>query len=82
MNQYKLPAYDLKSKSGLIKNVFIRTNKNKDYLVCLVATKTKITHYKELVKMLIKKSSKLQALIVNLADNNKNSVLGKNFKIL
>ncbi len=81
MTKYKISAYNEKSKSGLIRYIFLRTNYMGEMLVCLVVAK-KVKFVNSLVEMLKKENIALAGFVININNKNCNKILGDSTKVI
>ena len=76
MERYRVPAYDEGSGSGLIRHLYVRTNRKGEALCCVVANGRRIPHAPELVQALRQAEPALAGLVLNTNTRDTNVILG------
>ncbi len=82
MDAYGIPAYDEKTHSGLVRQIFVRTNAAGQALVCLVCTKDSLPHTPALLCSLQESLPSLAGVVVNINSSHTNTVLSDRFVTL
>lgn len=76
MSAFGISAYDEKSGSGQIRNLYVRET-DEGIMVCPVASEREIPHLESLVSLLRESGLPICSLILNINPKNTNVVLGK-----
>lgn len=82
MERYKIPAYDEGSHQGLLRHVYLRTNKKGQSLCVLVVNGKKLPHTEELVSMLREADGGLVGLCLSINQEKTNVIMGKKLRTL
>ncbi len=82
MHRYSIPAYDEGSRTGLVRHVFVRTNRRRECLVCIVVNGTQLPFEKELVKGLRSGCPKVVGILLNSNTRQTNVILGQSYRVL
>ena len=83
MRDYAVAPYDEKTKTGLIRHIYVRTGAvSGQILACLVAAADKLPREKELVKRLQEKVPGLTSLVLSIHKEAGNVVLGREYRTL
>ncbi|MCD8362909.1 MAG: 23S rRNA (uracil(1939)-C(5))-methyltransferase RlmD [Lachnospiraceae bacterium] len=82
MNQHQIPAYDEGSGAGLIRHVFVRTNRRGESLICVVVNGKALPFEKELVKALRVGCPKAVGIVLNTNTRQTNVILGQQYRTL
>ena len=80
MERYRVPAYDEGSGSGLIRHLYVRTNRKGEALCCVVANGKRIPHAPELVQVLRQAEPALAGLVLNTNTRDTNVILGPDYR--
>ena len=80
MERYRVPAYDEGSGSGLIRHLYVRTNRKGEALCCVVANGKRIPHAPELVQALRQAEPALAGLVLNTNTRDTNVILGPDYR--
>ncbi len=80
MERYRVPAYDEGSGSGLIRHLYVRTNRKGEALCCVVANGRRIPHAPELVQALRQAEPALAGLVLNTNTRDTNVILGPDYR--
>ncbi|NMB26815.1 MAG: 23S rRNA (uracil(1939)-C(5))-methyltransferase RlmD [Tissierellia bacterium] len=75
MIKYKVEAYNRKDKTGIIKNILIRTTKDNKIMVVIVTKGEKLPYKEELIKILIN-NEKVISIYQNINNRDTSVVLG------
>ncbi|MEF3692722.1 MAG: 23S rRNA (uracil(1939)-C(5))-methyltransferase RlmD [Acholeplasmataceae bacterium] len=82
-HKYKIPAYDYKTNTGMIKHIMMRiSQKTKDVLVVIVTNGHLLPNGKKIVSELVQKHPKVQTVIQNIHHKKTHLVLLDEEKIL
>lgn len=82
MHKYAVPAYDEVSGCGLIRHLFVRTNRRRESLICVVAAERALPFEHELVEMLRAGCPKAVGIVLNTNPDKTNVILGKTYRTL
>ncbi len=82
MEEYKIPAYDEENHSGLIRHLFVRTNRSGQSLCCVVANGEELPHTRALIEVLRVGEPGLTGIILAINKQRTNVVLGDIFRTL
>ena len=82
MHRYAVPAYEERSGTGLIRHVFVRTNRRRESLICVVANADQLPFERELTRALIAACPKAVGIILNSNTRKTNVILGKTYRVL
>ena len=82
MERFKVPAYDELTHKGLVRHVYVRTNRNGESLVCLICNGTKLPHLNALIDALQEAVPGMVGLVLSINREKTNVILGKNYQTL
>ncbi len=83
INEKKLPVYDEKSHTGIMRHIYIRTGAHSgQIMVCFVVRKDFSRQLMPLAKLLCGKYSTVRSVVMNINPDRTNVILGKNTKLL
>lgn len=82
MKQHRIPAYDERTHTGLIRHLYLRTNAQGQTLCCLVVRDWPLPHGKELVSALRGAEPNLVGIVLSRNDKRTNVVLGNTYQTL
>ena len=82
MHKYAVPAYDERTGEGLIRHVFVRTNRKRQSLICVVANAKALPFEKELAKALTAACPKAVGVVLNVNTRKTNVILGRDYRVL
>lgn len=82
MHKYAVPAYDERTGEGLIRHVFVRTNRKRQSLICVVAKAKALPFEKELAKALTAACPKAVGVVLNVNTRKTNVILGQDYRVL
>ncbi|MDY4953973.1 MAG: 23S rRNA (uracil(1939)-C(5))-methyltransferase RlmD, partial [Candidatus Onthomonas sp.] len=82
MHRYAVPAYEERSGTGLIRHVFVRTNRRRESLICVVANANQLPFERELTRALTAACPKAVGIILNSNTRKTNVILGKTYRVL
>lgn len=79
----KIPIYNEENKSGILRNIFLRTNAEQtEVVVCLVTKGKKLPFWKTLLQELTSKFPEVVGLVQNFNSTEGNNVLSEEFNTL
>ena len=82
MEDFQIPAYDESTGRGLIRHLYIRTNRAGEALCCVVANGRELPHAGELSGALRAAVPKLAGLVLNVNLRDTNVILGDAYRTL
>ena len=83
MLQEKIPAYDEKTHTGLVRHIYLRCGKETgEVLVCLIVNGKKLPKAKQLVQTLLAAEPAITGILVNYNTKKSNVILGERFETL
>lgn len=82
MERGHIPAYDEKTGKGLVRHLYVRTNRAGESLVCLVANGKKLPDEMGLVSALRSSVSGLVGVVLNRNEKDTNVILGDSYRTL
>ena len=82
MEEYNIPAYDEGTGKGLVRHLYVRTNRAGEALCCVVANGDKLPREGELVDALRRAEPKLAGLVLNVNEKDTNVILGDRYRTL
>ena len=82
MERFKVPAYDELTHKGLVRHVYVRTNRNGESLVCLICNGTKLPHLNALIDALQEAVPGMVGLVLSINREKTNVILGKEYQAL
>ena len=82
MERFKVPAYDELTHKGLVRHVYVRTNRNGESLVCLICNGTKLPHLNALIDALQEAVPGMVGLVLSINREKTNVILGKEYQTL
>lgn len=82
MHRYTVPAYEERSGTGLIRHVFVRTNRRRQSLICIVANARHLPFERELTRALVTACPKAVGVILNSNTRKTNVILGETYRVL
>jgi 23S rRNA (uracil1939-C5)-methyltransferase len=83
LNKYKIPAYDYKTNTGMIKHILMRvSHQTKDVLVVIVTNGNLLPNGKKIVSELTKKHENIKTVIQNIHHKKTHLVLLDEEKVL
>lgn len=82
MHKYKIAAYDEKTGQGMIRHLFVRTNRRRESLICIVSNTPFLPFEKELVEALHTGCPKAVGIVLNVNNRDTNVILGKDYRTL
>ena len=82
MTQYSIPAYNEKARSGLVRHVYVRTNRRGESLCCLLVNGVGVPRERELVKALRAAEPSLVGIVLGINQSHSNVILGDAYRTL
>lgn len=82
MRRYQIPAYDERSKKGLIRHLYIRTNRRGESLCCVVAAGRKLPREAELAALVLAAVPKTVGVVLNVNTKPGNVILGDQYRTI
>jgi 23S rRNA (uracil1939-C5)-methyltransferase len=82
LRDFSVPAYDEKTRRGLARHIFVRTNKAGQALVCLVINGKKLPHEPELVERVRAACPETAGVVLCTNTRDTNVVLGDRYRTL
>lgn len=80
MKRYKIPAYDESAGRGLIRHVYVRTNRRGESLCCVVAAGRKVPREAELAALVLAAAPKTVGVVLNVNTKKGNVILGDQYR--
>ena len=82
MERFQVPAYDEGSRTGLIRHLYVRTNRAGEALCCVVANGKRIPRAPELAEALRQAVPALAGLVLNVNTRDTNVILGPDYRTI
>jgi len=82
MARYAVPGYDEVSGKGLVRHIYVRSNREGESLICLLANGEKLPHEGELVQLLREACPKTVGVVLGINRRRDNVILGDNYRTL
>lgn len=82
MKRYQIPAYDEVTGRGLIRHVYVRTNRRGESLCCVVANGRKVPREAELAALVLAAAPKTLGVVLNVNTKKGNVILGDQYRTL
>lgn len=82
MHKYKVTAYDERAHMGLVRHLFVRTNRRRECLICIVVNGPALPFEHELVKALRAGLPKTVGILLNTNTERTNVILGRKYRTL
>ena len=82
MERERVSAYDEKSGKGLVRHLYVRTNRAGESLVCLVVNGKKLPDEMSLVRALRDSTPALVGVLLNVNQKDTNVILGDSYRTL
>lgn len=80
MRRYRVPAYDERTGKGLIRHVYVRTNRRGESLCCVVAAGRKVPREAELAALVLSAAPKTVGVVLNANTKKGNVILGEQYR--
>lgn len=82
MERFRVPAYDERTGKGLMRHLFLRTNRTGEVLCCVVANGKTLPHMEELVDALRDAAPALAGVVLSVNTKKTNVILGNEYRTL
>lgn len=82
MEAYRVPPYNERGQTGLIRHLYIRANQQGQTLLCVVANGKQLPHRSELLSALRAADPNLAGVVLNRNTRNTNVILGNWYHVL
>ena len=82
MERFHVPAYNERTGKGLVRHLFLRTNRTGEALCCVVAGGRSLPHEEELVNALRGAAPGLAGVVLNVNPRKTNVILGEEYRTL
>ena len=82
METYRVPAYREREGTGLVRHLYLRSNRAGQVLCCLVLNGNDLPHSRELVDALRQAAPRLVGVVVNCNTRRTNVILGPGYRTL
>ncbi len=82
MDQFSVPAYQEGTGEGVLRHLYLRTNRIGQILCCLVINGSSLPHEKELIAALRSALPNLLGIVLSVNTKKTNVILGSEFRIL
>ncbi len=82
MKRYHVPAYDEATGKGLIRHVYVRTNRRGESLCCVVAAGRKVPREAELAALVLLAAPKTVGVMLNVNTKKGNVILGEQYRTI
>lgn len=82
MEASAVPAYDETQRSGLVRHLYVRTNRAGESLVCVVVNGKSLPDEEGVVRVLRAAEPKLAGVVLNVNEEDTNVILGDRYRTL
>lgn len=82
LETYSVPAYDERTGKGLLRHLYVRTNRAGESLCCLLVNGEKLPHEAELVEQLRQVVPQLRGVVLGVNRKRNNVILGDHYRTL
>lgn len=82
LRDFDVPAYDEETGKGLLRHIYVRTNREGQPLVCLVVNGERLPEEPELVRRIQAACPDAAGIVLNSNPRNTNVILGDSFRTL
>lgn len=82
MSTYKVPAYEERSGSGLLRHLYVRTNRAGESLCCILINGKALPREEQLVEALRAAEPGLRGVILGINEKKNNVILGDSYRTL
>lgn len=82
MKRCKVPAYDEADGRGLIRHIYVRTNRRGESLCCVVAAGRKVPREAELAALVLAAAPKTVGVVLNTNTKKGNVILGDQYRTI
>ena len=81
-NEFKLVAYDEKTKKGNLRHILIRNNYLDDVMIVLITNEKKIENIDKIVSKITNRYPQVKSIIHNINKSGTNVILGQDYKVI
>ena len=82
LRDFRVPAYDETTRRGLLRHIYVRTNREGQALVCLVVNGDRLPREEELVRYIRAACPSAVGVLLNCNTRDTNVVLGESYRTL
>jgi len=82
MSTYSVPAYDERTGAGLIRHLYVRTNREGEHLVCILVNGDRFPGENALVEVLKGAVPGLKGVVLGVNERKNNVILGDSYRLL
>ena len=82
MEEHEIPPYDERTGTGLVRHLYVRTNRAEESLVCAVVNGDSLPGERELAEALRAAEPGLAGVVLNTNTRDTNVILGKRYRTL
>lgn len=82
MKRYKISAYDESTGKGLVRHIYIRTNRRGESLCCVTAAGRKLPREAELAALVLAAAPKTVGVVLNVNMKKGNVILGDQYRTI
>ena len=82
MRDFAVPSYDEKTGRGLLRHLYVRTNRRGESLVCVLANGERLPHEEELVGRLRRAVQDCVGVVLGVNTRRGNTILGERYRTL
>ena len=82
MRDFAVPSYDEKTGRGLLRHLYVRTNRQGESLVCVLANGERLPHKEELVGRLRRAVPDCVGVVLGVNTRRGNTILGERYRTL
>ena len=82
MSTYQIPAYDEKNGRGLLRHLYVRTNRRGESLCCILVNGKALPHEPELAEALRSAEPGLRGVVLGINEKKSNVILGDSYRTL
>lgn len=82
MAAFRVPAYDERTGTGLLRHLYVRTNQAGESLCCLLCNGKALPHEPELVEALRRAEPSLRGIVLGVNERKTNVILGDSYRTL
>ncbi len=82
LQEFRVSAYDERRRKGLLRHIYVRTNREGEALVCLVVNGKKLPNEDKLVERIRQACSRTVGVVLNSNTEDTNVILGERYRTL
>ena len=82
LRECKVPAYDEKKRKGLLRHIYVRTNRERQALVCLIVNGNQLPREDKLVERIREACPETVGVVLNTNTRDTNVILGDTYRTL